>query len=143
MNLESRIKTRQGIITIAAIVSVIGLVILGLYLSDPSRKIAESVTEQEEVVNNYRTAAKAMEPSEIWIAKSESEMNELKRSNQDLRHRLETLTKELERMRERSRKEQGLPGSRNTLPIPPPPPSSSRPSSARGVASLSTISAQG
>jgi len=123
MNLENRIKTRQGIITIAAIVSVIGLVILGLYLSDPSRKITESVTEQEEVVNNYRTAAKAMEPSEIWIAKSESEMNELKRSNQDLQHRLETLTKELERMREQSRKEQGLPSSsRNTLPIPPPPP---------------------
>ncbi len=125
MNKDSRIKIRQSIVTLAVIVTVIGLVILGLYMSDPSHKITEAVESQSEVVKNYRTAAKAMEPAEIWITKSESEMNALKKSNQDLKARLEQLSKELQQMREKQRREQGLPSSpasRNTLPIPPPPP---------------------
>lgn len=125
MSRDSRIKTRQTLITVAAIASVIGLVILGLYMSDPARKITETVKNQKEVVKNYRTAAKAMEPAEIWITKSESEMNTLKKDNQALQTKLERLSKELQQMREKQRQQQGLPGSSHgnkSLPIPPPPP---------------------
>jgi len=60
-----QVKWRQAAITLAVIGGVIGLVILGLYLSDPSRKI-ERVAREAERVKHYRTPGDGVDPSEVY-----------------------------------------------------------------------------
>lgn len=110
------IRRRQAWITIAAVGAVVSLVVLGLYLSDPSRRIEQAVKARE-VVKSYRTPANSLDPSEVWITRSETELQNIKQTNEALRREMDDLRSQLERLQRQQRdKAQTTP---RTLPPPP------------------------
>lgn len=128
------IKHRQIWVTLAAVGSLVSLVILGLYLSDPTRRI-EQAANTREVINNYRTPASNLDPSEVWIARSETELQGLKQTNTELRRQMDELRGRLEDVQRQQREGTGATyrdvhvsreaGSRErpmTRALPPPPP---------------------
>lgn len=116
------IKHRQVWVTLAAVGALVSLVILGLYLSDPARRI-EQAANTKEVVNNYRTPASNLDPSEVWIARSETELQGLKQTNTELRRQMDELRGRLEDVQRQQRA--GATATTRALPPPPPPRSQS------------------
>lgn len=116
------IKHRQVWVTLAAVGALVSLVILGLYLSDPARRI-EQAANTKEVVNNYRTPASNLDPSEVWIARSETELQGLKQTNAELRRQMDELRGRLEDVQRQQRA--GATATTRALPPPPPPRSQS------------------
>jgi conjugal transfer pilus assembly protein TraB len=118
MDDSRRVRHRQVWVTLSAVGGLIALVILGLYLSDPTRRI-EQAAGAEEVVKNYRTPASGLDPSEVWIARSETELQDLKQTNATLRRELDELRTRFEDAQRRTAT--GTPAMRS-LPPPPAPP---------------------
>ncbi|MBK9132428.1 MAG: hypothetical protein IPM20_12430 [Gammaproteobacteria bacterium] len=116
---SARIKRRQIGLTLAAVTAVVSLVVLGLYLSDPSRRIKQAAGAGE-IVKSYRTPAQSLDPSEVWITRSETELHDLKHTNEELRRDLTELRDKLERLR-RPQEESSRPLDRALPPLPPPP----------------------
>lgn len=116
---SARIKRRQIGITLAAVTAVVSLVMLGLYLSDPSRRIKQAAGAGE-IVKSYRTPSQSLDPSEVWITRSETELQDLKHTNDELRRDLTEIRDKIERLR-RPQDEPNRPVDR-TLPALPPPP---------------------
>lgn len=112
------IKHRQVWVTLAAVGTLVSLVILGLYLSDPARRI-EQAADSKELVKNYRTPASSLDPSEVWIARSETELQDIKETNTELRHQLDELRARFENVQRQQR--DGTPAMTRTLPPPPAP----------------------
>jgi len=112
------IKHRQVWVTLAAVGALVSLVILGLYLSDPARRI-EQAANTKEVVNNYRTPASNLDPSEVWIARSETELQGLKQTNAELRRQMDELRGRLEDVQ---RQQRAGATATTTRALPPPPP---------------------
>lgn len=112
------IKHRQVWVTLAAVGALVSLVILGLYLSDPTRRIEQAANTQE-VVNNYRTPASNLDPSEVWIARSETELQGLKQTNAELRRQMDELRGRLEDVQRQQRA--GATATTRALPPPPAP----------------------
>lgn len=112
------IKHRQVWVTLAAVGTLVSLVILGLYLSDPARRI-EQAADSKELVKNYRTPASSLDPSEVWIARSETELQDIKQTNTDLRRQLDELRARFED--EQRQQRDGTPAMTRTLPPPPAP----------------------
>jgi len=117
------IKHRQVWVTLAAVGALVSLVILGLYLSDPARRI-EQAANTKEVVNNYRTPASNLDPSEVWIARSETELQGLKQTNAELRRQMDELRGRLEDV-QRQQRAGATATTTRALPPPPPPRSQS------------------
>ncbi len=109
------IKHRQIWVTLAAVGTLVLLVVLGLYLSDPSRRI-EQAANTREVVKNYRTPANSLDPSEVWIARSETELQNIKQTNEELRREMGDLRGQLAQLQRRER-DKAQPTTR-TLPSP-------------------------
>lgn len=125
------IRRRQAWITIAAVGAVVSLVVLGLYLSDPSRRIEQAVKARE-VVKSYRTPANSLDPSEVWITRSETELQTIKQTNEALRREMDDLRSQLERLQRQQRdKAQTTPRT-----LPPPPTSKPQPSANSASGSL-------
>ena len=112
------IKHRQVWVTLAAVGGLVSLVILGLYLSDPSRRI-EQAADTRELVKNYRTPASSLDPSEVWIARSETELQDIKQTNTELRHQLNELRARFDDVQRQ--KHAGTPAMTRTLPPLPAP----------------------
>ena len=110
------IRRRQAWITIAAVGAVVSLVVLGLYLSDPSRRIEQAVKARE-VVKSYRTPANSLDPSEVWITRSETELQNIKQTNEALRREMDDLRSQLERLQRQQRDKAQT--TTRTLPLPP------------------------
>lgn len=119
MDDSARIKRHQVVTTLAAVTAVVSLVMLGLYLSDPSRRIKQAAGGAD-VVKSYRTPAQSLDPSEVWISRSEAELQELKHTNDELRRELTDIRDKIERLRRVRDEPDHLIG--RTLPPPPPPP---------------------
>ena len=115
MDDSRRIKRRQAILTLAAVCGVIWLVVLGLYLSDPSRRIARAA-KTNELTDNYRTPAAGVDPSEVWISRSEDELHALKDANQTLQRQLGVIRGEVEHLKKTQRH-----GVEAPSPMPSPP----------------------
>ena len=115
-------RRRQIAVTVAVIAALVGLVILGLYLSDPSRNLAR-VVRQAESVKHYRTPGDGVDPSAVWITRSEAEIRTLQRDNQDLQRQLAELEKAVSRLRDRPPAAPARSPARSVpmLPIPTPP----------------------
>jgi len=110
------IRRRQAWITVAAVGAVVSLVVLGLYLSDPSRRIEQAVKARE-VVKSYRTPANSLDPSEVWITRSETELQNIKQTNEALRREMDDLRSQLERLQRQQRDKAQT--TTRTLPLPP------------------------
>ena len=117
------VRRRQVVISVAVIAGLVGLVILGLYLSDPSRSL-DRVAREAESIKHYRTPGDGVDPSAVWITRSEAELRTLKRDNQDLRRQLAELEKAVTRIRDRPAASPARTPARAlpTLPVPPPTP---------------------
>lgn len=111
------IRRRQVFLTLAAIFGFIGLVMLGLRLSDPRHRAAPPTARERsahDVVNDYRTPGHAVDPSEIWISRSEARLDQLQKTNEELQRRLDQVAADLERDLPRGRTGPGY-----SLPPPP------------------------
>jgi len=115
---STRIKHRQTWMTLAAVTGVVGLVILGLFLSDPARR-ADRASGAHDVTKRYRTPAQSLDPSEVWISRSETELNSLKQANDDLRRELTDIRDKIERLR-RTQDETSAPPGKTLPPLPAP-----------------------
>lgn len=118
------IHWRQTWMTIAIVGAVISLVVLGLYLSDPSRRI-EQATGARDVVKSYRTPAESLDPSEVWITRSETELQELRQTNETLRREMKDLRSQMERLQGQQR--ESAQTAARILPPPPAPISRTQP----------------
>lgn len=121
--MESALQTRrrQRLLASGAVAALVGVVILGLYLSDPKRRI-EEVAERE-VAKSFRTPAADLDPAEVWMTRSEAELTALRRDNQELERQLNNLTDRLERLQQAQREQEERRGERSAktaLPLPPP-----------------------
>ncbi len=121
MDDSGRVKRRQALVTVAVLAGLVGVVILGLWLSDPARRV-ERAARAPEVTKSYRTPAQGMDPSEIWITRSEAELKELKQANLELRRQLEELRNTLEDVKKRPPGGAAAPATPRALPPPPKPP---------------------
>ncbi|MCP5152441.1 MAG: conjugal transfer protein TraB [Chromatiales bacterium] len=115
---------RQVIATLGVVGALVGLVVLGLWLSDPSSDDAATggVTES---ARNFRTPADAVDPSAVWISRSEAELRSLHETNEALRRKVGDLEKALERLQARPAPAQAATPRASTpampaLPIPMP-----------------------
>ncbi len=118
------IKHRQIWATLATLGTLVLLVVLGLFLSDPARRVAQAVNT-EDLVKNYRTPATSLDPSEVWIARSETELQDLKQTNEALRRQIDELRDRFEA--EQRRQQAGTTTTTRALPPPPAPQSRSVP----------------
>lgn len=112
------IHRRQTWITVAVVGTVISLVVLGLYLSDPARRV-EQAAGAKDVVKSYRTPADSLDPSEVWISRSETELQGLKQTNEMLRREMNDLRGQVERLQRQQR--ESTPTPLRALPPPPAP----------------------
>ncbi|MGE3526357.1 MAG: TrbI/VirB10 family protein [Gemmatimonadales bacterium] len=116
---SARIKRRQIGITLAVVTAVVSLVVLGLYLSDPSRRVKQAAGAGD-IVKSYRTPSQSLDPSEVWITRSETELQDLKHTNDELRRELTEIQDKIERLR-RPQEGSSRPIDRTLPPLPPPP----------------------
>ena len=84
---------------VGAAASMLGLVVLGLWLSDPGRRLERAVRE-EEVISSFRTPGRSVDPAEVWVARSEAVLEDLKRDREALRREVTSLRAELTDLRE-------------------------------------------
>lgn len=102
MENERRTQRRQIILTVAAVSTLASLVIVGLYVSDKPRRIQQAAKTVPEVVSQYRLPAKSVEPSDIWITRSEGDLRALKQHNEALERKLEVMNKTLEALQKKT-----------------------------------------
>jgi conjugal transfer pilus assembly protein TraB len=109
------VRTRQIGITVAVLGGVMLVVVLGLYISDPNRthpgdQHSPQQKAAQDVVKDYRAPSQNIDPAEVWMARSEGELHEMQKANEDLSHQLAELKDQFERQH----------GARsNQIPIPP------------------------
>lgn len=113
MENERRTRRRQIVLTVAAVGSLIGLVIVGLYVSDKPRRLQQAAKSVPEVVSQYRLPGKSVEPSEVWITRSEGELRTLQQHDEALERKLDTINKTIEAIQ---KKEKEAAQKRNALP---------------------------
>lgn len=91
----SNARQRQIVLTSLAGVGLVGLVIAGLWWSDPQRKVdaAEAKADAEAVSKQFATPASVMDPAEVWITRSEAQLADMQKQNSELAKQVEELTK--------------------------------------------------
>lgn len=96
------VKQRQTLATTAVLGGVMLIIIFGLYISDPSRKhhVDTRSAEQKaahDVSKDYRTPSQNIDPSEVWMARSEARLREMEKSNEEYSRQLAEMKSEFER----------------------------------------------
>lgn len=100
-NLEgaSPIKRKQMVLALAAVAALVGIVVFGLWLTDPKRKVAEAgkADPKQDVVRSYRTPGANLDPNEVWIERSETRLHALDERNKQLERELKALRDQMQR----------------------------------------------
>jgi len=96
------VKQRQTLATTAVLGGIMLVIVFGLYISDPSRKhhIDTRSPEQRaahDVAKDYRTPSQNIDPSEVWMARSEARLREMEKSNEEYSRQLAEMKSEFER----------------------------------------------
>lgn len=131
--LPKNVKKKQLMILLSVVGGLVLIVLFGLWMSDPNkgkpdpRDVARREAQKED--RRYDIGLDAITAEESWIARSESDIHSLRRSNRDLETQLKLLQQQVESLKnEQSNTNQlsspsGLPpSSQSSLPPPPPPP---------------------
>ena len=128
------VRQRQTLATTAVLGGVMLIIIFGLYISDPSRKhhIDTRSPEQKaarDVSKDYRTPSQNIDPSEVWMARSEARLREMEKSNEDFSRQLGEMKGEFERGQGHGGPSSipPLPGEEPSGPTPFPAPENSSP----------------
>ena len=94
---------KQWVIAIGGMVGFVGLLVFGMWVSDPNkgkpdmRELAK--LEAQEVRENYKArSVDAITPKERWISKSEKELTAYQSSNRQLRQDQVTMQKKLDNL---------------------------------------------
>lgn len=95
MDASATVKTRQMAIAGAVLALLVGLVIAGLWWSDPNRKVdaAAQSADARAVTKSYTTPTAVLDPSEVWITRSEAQLADMKKQNDALAAQLAALAK--------------------------------------------------
>lgn len=109
------VKQRQTLATTAVLGGIMLIIIFGLYISDPSRKHHVDTRSPEQraahdVSKDYRTPSQNIDPSEVWMARSEARLREMEKSNEEYSRQLAEMKSEFERT------QHGGPGAIPPLP---------------------------
>lgn len=95
----SLVKRKQMVLAISAVTVLVGLVVLGLWLTDPKRKVAESgmADPKQDVLRSYRTPGSKLDPNEVWIERSEARLRSLDDRNKELERELKAMRDQMQR----------------------------------------------
>lgn len=95
----SPIKRKQMVLAIAAVAALVGIVVFGLWLTDPKRKVTEAgkADPKQDVVRSYRTPGANLDPNEVWIERSETRLHALDERNKELERELKALRDQMQR----------------------------------------------
>lgn len=95
----SPIKRKQMVLVIAAIGALVSVVVFGLWLTDPKRKVSEAskVDPKQDVLRSYRTPGANLDPNEVWIERSETRLRGLDERNKELERELKAMRDQMQR----------------------------------------------
>ncbi|TAM33218.1 MAG: hypothetical protein EPN60_02040 [Nevskiaceae bacterium] len=95
----SPIKRKQMVLVLAAIGVLVGVVVFGLWLTDPKRKVTEAskVDPKQDVLRSYRTPGANLDPNEVWIERSETRLRGLDERNKELERELKAMRDQMQR----------------------------------------------
>ena len=95
----SPIKRKQMVLVLAAIGLLVGVVVFGLWLTDPKRKVTEAgkVDPKQDVLRSYRTPGANLDPNEVWIERSETRLRGLDERNKELERELKAMRDQMQR----------------------------------------------
>ena len=95
----SPIKRKQMVLVLAAIGLLVGVVVFGLWLTDPKRKVSEAgkVDPKQDVLRSYRTPGANLDPNEVWIERSETRLRGLDERNKELERELKAMRDQMQR----------------------------------------------
>lgn len=95
----SPIKRKQMVLVLAAIGALVSVVVFGLWLTDPKRKVTEAskVDPKQDVLRSYRTPGANLDPNEVWIERSETRLRGLDERNKELERELKALRDQMQR----------------------------------------------
>ncbi len=116
-------KQKQRILVVAVAVIALGLIVVGSYFSEKKKetRIQEIAKRKESKMSLLTDKVE----KDLWIAAEGQNIKALEKSNEELRFRLEQLTKELEETKKELKKREALV---KIPPVPPPaPPSPKKP----------------
>lgn len=93
------IKRKQMVLAIAAVAALVGIVVFGLWLTDPKRKVTEAgkADPEQDVVRSYRTPGANLDPNEVWIERSETRLHALDERNKELERELKAMRDQMQR----------------------------------------------
>lgn len=95
----SPIKRKQMVLVLAAIGALVSVVVFGLWLTDPKRKVTEAskVDPKQDVLRSYRTPGANLDPNEVWIERSETRLRGLDERNKELERELKAMRDQIQR----------------------------------------------
>lgn len=95
----SPIKRKQMVLVLAAIGALVSVVVFGLWLTDPKRKVTEAskVDPKQDVLRSYRTPGANLDPNEVWIERSETRLRGLDERNKELERELKAMRDQMQR----------------------------------------------
>lgn len=100
MNVE---KYKRIGIVVGVVAALIAVMMLALWASDsPEQRV--SARHQPKEVKTFVTVGEKVDPAEVWVAQSESEISDLKKKNAELTQMLDRLGRELETLNDRQKK---------------------------------------
>lgn len=96
------IKQRQTLATTVVLGGIMLVIILGLYLSDPSHKHHVDTRSPEQksahdVSKDYHTPSRNIDPAEVWMARSEARLREMEKSNEEFSRQLAEMKGQFEK----------------------------------------------
>ncbi|MGQ0622192.1 MAG: TraB/VirB10 family protein, partial [Panacagrimonas sp.] len=93
------IKRKQMVLLLSALGVLVGVVVFGLWLTDPKRKISEAgkADPKQDVVRSYRTPGANLDPNEVWIERSETRLRGLDERNKELEREIKAMRDQLQR----------------------------------------------
>ncbi|MGQ0701461.1 MAG: TrbI/VirB10 family protein, partial [Panacagrimonas sp.] len=93
------IKRKQMVLLLSALAVLVGVVVFGLWLTDPKRKITEAgkADPKQDVVRSYRTPGANLDPNEVWIERSETRLRGLDERNKELEREIKAMRDQLQR----------------------------------------------
>lgn len=93
MEIETRARITRILFTVGGASALVGLIILGLWLSDDGSR-----DRRLEKLNEVRTSFQSpkVDPAKVWITRSESEFRKLEKRNQELERRLRELERAIQ-----------------------------------------------
>ena len=77
-----------------AVAAVLGVVVFGLWLSTPERRV-KAPAAGAEAVRGWRAPGQTLSPEEIWVARSEAELARLRETTERLARQVDDLAKRL------------------------------------------------